>query len=85
MIALLLLFPLAQCAPPDNPAAAKLPISPKPPRTYRTGIAFIVVIADERVAVIARTVLARTPLQPHFSSGPTHADIDTQGVVRAAM
>ena len=60
-------------------------ISPKPPRTYRTGIAFIVVIADERVAVIARAFLARTPLQPHFSSGPTHADIDAQGVVRAAM
>jgi hypothetical protein len=64
---------------------AKLRISPKPPRTYRTGIAFIMVIADERVAVIARAVLARTPLQPHFSSGPTHADIDAQGVVRAAM
>jgi hypothetical protein len=43
------------------------------------------VIADERAAVIARAFLARTPLQPHFSSGPTHADIDAQGVVRAAM
>ena len=32
------------------------------------------VIADERVAVIARALLARTPLQPHFSSGPTHAE-----------
>jgi hypothetical protein len=85
MIALLLLFPLAQCVPPDNPAVANFRISPKPPRTYRTGIAFIMVIADERVAVIARAVLARTPLQPHFSSGPTHADIDAQGVVRAAM
>jgi hypothetical protein len=64
---------------------ANFRISPKPPRIYRTGIAFIVVIADERMAVIARALLARTPLQPHFSSGATHADIDTQGVVRAAM
>lgn len=60
--------------PPANPGAAILRISPKPPRTYRTGIAFIVFFAGERAVVIARASLARTPLQPLFSSDLTHVE-----------
>src|SRR5690606_28194685 len=45
----------------------------KPPRTYRTGIAFVVSFADASTVVIARTSVARTLLQPFSSTDREHA------------
>jgi len=64
--------------PLAHPAAAIRWISPKPPRAYRTGIAFFVSVAGGNAVVIVRASLAQTLLRPPSRRTGRTSSIDAQ-------